>query len=670
MEPDFSGYATKAGLECADGLTIMPDAFKHQDKVTVPLVWQHGHDTPENVLGHMVLENRKDGVYGYGFFNDTATAENAKTLVQHKDITALSIWANKIVKRSKQVFHGAIKEVSLVLAGANPGALIDFVQIAHGDEVQTLDDEAIIYTGLTLEHETMPDPDKKNEDKKDEDKVEHADDGQSVQEVYDTLNDDQKKVVHFMVGAAMEATTSSSTEHADKTEEGDLNHKDKDGKNMTRNVFDQTKDKKDEKDGDTVLSHDALKEIVQSAKKGGSLKAAFEDYAIAHGIDNMEVMFPDAKAVSATPDFDKRRTEWVSTVLNGTKHSPFSRIKSLVADITFESARALGYIKGNLKKEEFFGVKSRSTTPTTIYKKQKLDRDDIIDITDFDVVTWMKGEMRLMLDEEVARAILIGDGRPVEDPANPGDPNPDKIVDPAGATAGAGIRSILADHDLYAATVTVASNATSTEWVDELVGAMRFYKGSGNPTFFTTLPYITAALLQRDTLGRRLYRNVSELAAEMGVSSIVAVEVMEDVPDVIGILVNLQDYTIGSDKGGDVSTFEDFDIDYNQNKYLIETRLSGGLTKIRSAVIVKKAASGDTLVTPNAPTFVPSTGVVTIVATTGVVYKNLDTGATLSTGAQTALAEGATLNVVATPASGYYLDNNVDDTWTFTRPTS
>jgi len=675
MGADFSGYVTKAGLKCSDGRTITPEAFKDMDGLTVPLVWQHGHNDPANVLGHTVLEARADGIYGYGYFNSTAQGKNAKTLVEHKDITKLSIYANSLLEKSKKVLHGVIREVSLVLAGANPGAEIDYVQVAHSDgDVETLEDEAIIYTGLTLEHEDQPEPksddagDKKDEDKKDEKQddskdstVEHASNSAdpTIQDVYDSLSDEQKDVVHYMIGAALEGANSSSANHSDKKDEGDLNHKE--GSEMTRNVFDQSdKTKEPEKH---VLSHEDVKGIVADAIKGGSLKAAVESYALKHGIENIDVMFPDAKAVSATPDFDKRRTEWVAGVINGAKHSPFSRVKNLVADLTFEDARAKGYIKGNLKKEEFFSVSKRVTTPATIYKKQSLDRDDIIDITDFDVVSWLKGEMRLMLDEELARAILIGDGRAVDDE--------DKIKDPVGSTEGAGIRSIANDDDLYAATITVNvldASSSPSEIVDAIVGAMRFYKGSGSPTFYTTLTTITSMMLQRDTLGRRLYRTQADLAAEMGVSSIVTVEVMEDEPTIVGILVNLNDYTLGADKGGDVAFFDDFDIDYNKYKYLLETRLSGALTKIRSAVVVRAAAATDTLVTPAAPTFVEATGVVTIVATTGVVYKNGVTGATLSTGAQTALAAGATLTVVATPTSGHYLANNVDDEWSFTRP--
>jgi hypothetical protein len=423
---------------------------------------------------------------------------------------------------------------------------------------------------------------------------------------------------------------------------------------MTRNVFEEENGgKKEEKH---VLTHDAITGIVEDARRIGSLKEAVEAYAFKHGIDNIEVLFPDARSVTDTPEFDQRRVEWVSGVINGTKHSPFSRIKSIVADLTLDEARAKGYIKGNLKKEEWFGVSKRTTTPSTVYKKQKLDRDDIIDITDFDVVMWLKAEMRLMLDEEIARAILIGDGRAVDDE--------DKIKDPQAAVDGAGIRSILHDHDLYAATVTVDDTATAPEMVDAIVTSMGLYKGSGSPTLYTTLVNLTRMLVHRDNDGHRMWRTPGELAAEMGVGNIVTVEVMEDEVDLIGIIVNLRDYTVGADKGGEINFFDDFDIDYNQYKYLYETRISGALTKIRSALIIRRAAAGGVLATPADPAFDGTT--VTVPTTTGIVYRNADTNAVLTTAAPVAVAPGATLRVRATPASGYYLANNVDDEWSFT----
>lgn len=658
MVPDFSGYATKAGLKCSDGRTIMPDAFKHQDKMTVPLVWQHGHNKPENVLGHAVLENRPDGVYTYAYFNSTPQGQNAKALVEHKDITQLSIYANQLIEKSKQVFHGMIKEVSLVIAGANPGAMIDQVMIQHADgDTELLDDAAIIYTGLTLEHQDMP----AEETEESEEVVEHASDDATLQDVYDSLDEDQKNLVHYMIGAALEQagakhsdTENDSTDNNSNAED-DLEHQE--GSDMSRNVFEQGKDTTET--SRVVLSHSDVKEIVDNAQKIGSFKAAVEEYALAHGITDIDMLFPDARNIQNTPEWDKRRTEWVAGVLSGTRHSPFSRIKTMSADITQDEARAKGYIKGTLKKEEWFGLAQRVTTPTTIYKKQKLDRDDIIDITDMDVVAWLKGEMRLMLEEEVARAILIGDGR------DPGDE--DKIQD--GTNSGVGIRPIANEHELYATTLYVNlddASSSMNEVVDAVISGRKFYKGTGMPTFYTTETVLSRFLLSRDTLGRRIYRTADELATELRVSSIVTVEVMESVPDLVGIIVNLQDYVVGADKGGEVNMFDDFDIDYNQYKYLIETRLSGALTKLKSALVIRKTAGTNVLVVPEEPGFVASTGVVTIPTVTGVVYKDV-ANATVAAGAKAAIAAGASVYYKAVPATGYYFADNASDEWTFTR---
>jgi hypothetical protein len=661
MEADFSGWATKAGLKCSDGRIITKKAFEHMDGVTVPLVWHHGHSSPDNVLGHVRLESRDEGVYCYGFFNDTPSGVNTKKIVQHGDINKLSIYANQLREVAKQVLHGMIREVSLVLSGANPGALIDFVAVSHSDDpndVTILDDEAIIHTGLEFEEIS----DDEDDDENDDDDVEHADADLTVEEIYDGMTDLEQNVVHFLVSEAVKAAKADIATHAEGTategtanDEGDLTHQE--GTTVT-NVFEQG-NKTQDRDPKYILKHDDVVSIVEVAKKGGSMKAAVEAYALAHGIDDIDLLFPEARLITDRPELDKRRTEWVATVLNGVKKTPFSRIKSIVADITHEAARAKGYIKGTLKKEEFFGLVKRVTTPTTVYKKQKLDRDDIIDITDFDVVAWLKFEMRIMLDEELARAILLGDGRAVDDE--------DKIKDPAGAAEGAGIRSIANDDDLYAVTVNVnVSDALSSynEVVDSIVGARRLYKGSGQPTFFTTEPVITAFMLLRDTTGRRLYRTLDELASELRVSAIVPVEAMEDDTTLLGIIVNLGDYTCGADKGGEVSMFDDFDIDYNQYKYLIEGRMSGALTKIRSALVLRSVASGAALVVPVSPTFVDN--VITPATTTGVTYKRADTNATVTTGAPITLTEGS-LTIYAVPASAsYYFANNADDEWTFT----
>jgi Caudovirus prohead serine protease len=661
VKPDFSGWATKANLKCTDGRTILPGAFAHQDQAQVPLVWQHGHNDPANVLGHAVLENRDEGVYTYGYFNDTESAKTAKQLLIHKDITALSIFANGLVEKAKQVSHGIIRELSLVMSGANPGALIDNIELQHGDgSMVTLEDEAVIYTGETLLHgdavvapgETPPAPEEGEEE------------GPTVKEVYDGMTDEQKEVVHMMVGAAVEHSgTNGNTPPPDDsaTHSASGGDNNEGARRMTRNVFEQ---QNPPQAGDKhTLSHDALRELMADATRRGSLREAVESYALQHGIDNLEVLFPDARNVTERPDFDARRMEWVKSVINGTRHSPFSRIKNIVADITHDEARARGYIKASFKKEEFFGLTSRVTTPATIYKKQKLDRDDIIDIVDFDVVAWMKGEMRLLLDEELARAILVGDGRAVDDE--------DKIKDPSGATEGAGIRSILNDHDLYAAKVSVNiddANSNPSEIVDAIILNMGLYKGSGSPVLYTTLPMLTKLLLAKDTLGRRLYRTASDLAAELQVSSIQTVEIMEQYTDLVGIIVNLNDYTVGADRGGDVAMFDDFDIDYNQYKYLLETRCSGALTKIRSALVVGKVDATDTLKTPTAPTFDPDTGEVDVPTQTGVSFRREDTGAVVS-GTTITLADGESVTIVAVPTAGnYFASSSAGQTsWTYTK---
>lgn len=582
-EHDFGGYATKAGLKCTDGRTITPQAFKHMDGQEIPLVWQHMKNDPKNVLGHAVLEARDDGMYAYGFFNDTENGQHARALLEHKDIKSLSIFANQLVEKSKQVLHGMIHEVSLVLSGANPGAKIDYVRVAHSDgSYDDMDDEAIIFTGLPIEFEHAAGD---GADEDDED-----DDGPTVREVYETLNDQQKDVVNYMIGAALESASASSMKQSsdtdddddeeDTTDEDDLTHQEGTN-NMTRNVFEQNGSAEQAR---ATLTHDQLSTIVDTAKEMGSFKEALLKHADEYGITDIDMLFPDARNVTQTPEFVKRRTEWVNTVITGTKHSPFSRIKSMHADITGDEARAKGYLKGNLKKEEFFGLAKRTTTPTTVYKKQKLDRDDMLDITDFDVVQWLWAEMRLMLDEEIASAVLFGDGREVEDP--------DHIQDPKGESSGPGIRSIANDHEFYAPVVTFDStdeNFSPDDLIDTVVEALADYEGSGSPTLFTTTRRMNSILLQKDSLGRRLYANRSEVAQLMGVSRIVDVpeSVMERAPDVAGIIVNLNDYTLGTDAGGQISKFDDFDIDYNQYKYLLEGRSSGALTKYRSAVVLK-----------------------------------------------------------------------------------
>jgi hypothetical protein len=668
MEADFSGYATKAGLKCSDGRTIMPDAFKHQDEMKVPLVWQHGHTDPENVLGHVILENRNDGVYAYGFFNESKKAEHAREAITHKDITMMSIWANDLIERSKRVLHGAIREVSLVLSGANPGALIENVTIRHsdGDEI-TLDDEAIITTGIVFEHagkegELVHQVDNLDAAKSDKAAGGTSGDEETIQDIYDSMNEKQKQVLHYMVGEAMMSGSGNDTashddlNKGDKADDGDKSDKNDDtnnekGNEMKHNVFDQT----DEKEKKNVLSSEDVEGIIHSATRSGSLKDAVEEYALAHGITDIDVLFPEAAALDTTPQFLQRRVEWVGSLLGAVRKSPFNRVKTLAADITLEEARAKGYVKGALKKEEFFGVTRRVTTPTTIYKKQELDRDDVVDITDFDVVVWLKGEMRLMLDEEIARAILMGDGR---DPSDA-----DKVNEQ-------NIRPIAKEHELFATTIEVNlgdANSSVQEVIDAVVRSRRHYKGTGMPTMFTSETMIANFLLLKDTLGRSLYPTLTEVASVLRVSSIVSVEAMEDDPTLVAVLVNPADYVVGATAGGQVSMFDDFDIDYNKQKYLIETRVCGALTRLKSALIIRQTGAADVAVVPNDPTFVEGTGVVTIVGTTHVVYKNADTGETLQTGAQTALDEGATLNVIAEAADGWFIADTSTAYWSFTR---
>lgn len=658
MEPDFGGYATKANLRCSDGRVIKPEAFQHMDGQTVPLVWQHGHNTPENVLGHAYLKSVEDGVYAFGFFNDTPQGQHVKKAVQHKDLNSLSIYANQLKEQNKVVSHGSIKEVSVVLSGANPGAKIDYVRIQHSsdpDDITELDDEAIIKHMGPID---LPGDD--DDDDGEENDVKHAEgDDTTVKDIYDSMTDEQKNVLHYMIGAALEEA-SGAAEHSDNDE--GIAHQE--GTDMARNVFEQAGTGTTEKPNAHVISHDDMQGIVKSAVKLGSLKDAVHNYAIAHGINDIEVLFPDAQNITSTPEFDKRRTEWVSGVLNGTRHTPFSRVKTMVADLTQDDARAKGYVKGNYKVEEWIGVSKRVTTPTTIYKKQKLDRDDILDITDFDVVAWLKGEMRLMLEEEIARAILIGDGRSALDD--------DKIADPIGASSGAGIRSIANDHELYVTTLNVNvddANSSYEEVVDRVMDGMEFYKGTGTPTFYTTIKHLNMFMKAKDLNGQRYYKNKTEVAQALGVRDVVTVEPMNEVSDLIGIIVNLDDYNIGADKGGQIALFDDFDIDYNAQKYLMETRMSGALVKIKSALVVRKVASDKVLATPMKPAFVSSTGVITIPTVTGVTYKDAG-GSTLSAGAQTALTAGSSAIVNAVPATGYYFANTAEDSWTFKRPAS
>jgi len=659
IEADFGGWATKAGLKCTDGRTIMRGAFEQMHHQQVPLVWQHGHSDAKNVLGHAVLEHRDEGVYAYAFFNDTEQGKNARTLVEHGDIKFLSIYANNLVEKAKNVMHGVIREVSLVLAGANPGATIDYVNIQHGDgSVFESEEEAVIHTGIALDH-ALHSPDEDDEDDED-DELEHADDDMTIQDVYDTLDEEQRNVVHYLIGVALEDAKTSAAHSATGTT---ITHEGGDG--MSRNVFDQNA--ASTKSGGSMkhaLTQDDVKGIFADAVKVGSIREAVNNYALQHGIENIDTLFPDAKMATGTIDLEKRRTEWVSSVLNGTRKTPFSRIKTFTADLTQDEARAKGYIKGNYKEEEWFGVSKRTTSPTTIYKKQKLDRDDMLDITDFDIVAFLKAEMRLMTEEEVARAILVGDGRA------PGDT--DKVKDPLGASDGVGVRSIVNDHELFVTTLNVNVNDADSSYeevVDAVMDGMEFYKGTGTPTLYTTVRELNKFLKAKDGMGRRYYANKSEVAQVLGVKDIQLVEPLNEHPDVIGIIVNLDDYNVGTDRGGELTMFEDFDIDYNQQKYLLETRLSGALVRPKSALVLKKTEASSVLATPQEPGFNATTGVITIPTVTGMTYEDSD-GTTLTAGAQTALAPGASETVTAVPDTGYHFANTAQDSWTFKRKSS
>ena len=566
---DFSGWATKNNLRCTDGRIIRQDAFKHNDGATVPLVWNHQHNDPHNVLGHALLENRKDGVYAYCTLNDTEQGRNVKELIKHGDVVSLSIYANKLRQNGGDVLHGDIKELSVVLAGANPGAFIDSI-IMHGE---ISDEEAVMYTGEPLslfhndldksEEDEVEDVEKKEDDE--EEVVEHSEKEneemakeKTIQDVIDEMTEEQRTVLYALVGMTAEGNDDAEDDE------------------MKQNVFDM-----DERNPENVLSHSDMTAIFADAKRTGSLK----DAVLAHGIEDIEILFPDAHNLNTPPEFIKREMDWVTKVMNGTHHTPFSRIKSMFANITEDEARAKGYIKGKMKKEEVFSLLKRTTTPTTIYKKQKLDRDDVIDIVDFDVVAWLKQEMRMMLNEEIARAVLVGDGRLNSDD--------DKINE-------LNIRPIWKDEDLYTVKYKMAVAADADEFeraktfIHSVIRSRKQYKGSGNPTMFMDENLLTDCLLLEDTNGRVIYESQEKLATALRVKEIVTVPVMENLSrtgdrdetlTLGGIMVNLKDYNIGADKGGAVSMFDDFDIDYNAQKYLIETRCSGALIKPYSAVV-------------------------------------------------------------------------------------
>lgn len=624
---DFAGYATKADVKCTDGAIIKPEAFVHQNGSTVPLVWQHLSEDHNNVLGHVDLEARPDGVYAYASFNDTPQGRNAKELVRHGDIRNLSIFARKVARRGADVVHGLITEVSLVYGGANPGAYIEKVNLVHGDDVIPIDDEIIIHTGVpfsigeaeifngtqeiveetvthqdsTPEEESAPEKSVDADEAESTEQIEHADKpigddtdkkeeakmadtkDKTVGDIFDELSEEQKNVVYYMIG---EAIKDAEADGADDDDEDDVKHYDqKDTFTMTRNVFETLTGAAASSQGTATLSHADQEAIFEDAKRSGSFKEAVLRHAATYGIENVELLFPDAKSIASRPEFVARRTDWVNDILTKSHHIPFSRIKTVFADITEDEARAKGYIKGALKKDEFFSLIRRITLPQTIYKKNALDRDDAVDITDFDVVAWLREEMRIMLDEEIAAAALVGDGRPTSDP--------DKIKSPAPEVDGPGIRAIAFDNAFYAPTLEVDPD---DDFVDAVVLAMVDYEGSGSPTLYTSPQQVAKMLLQKDTLGRRLYGSRQDLAASMGIGEI------RDIPasilargnkagkPLLGIVVNMQDYTFGAEAGGKTTAFEQFDIDYNKQKYLLEGRCSGTLTKYKSALVIRAAS--------------------------------------------------------------------------------
>ena len=611
---DFCGWASKNDLLCSDGRTIRRGAFASDDGKKVPMVYQHQHTSIDNVLGHAILENRAEGMYAYCYLNESDTGKMAKELVRHGDICAMSIYANKLKQIGNDVVHGEIKEVSLVLAAANPGAAIESVVLEHSDG--STEEEAIIYSGEDTQYKILSHAEsstqtssdktvndilnnmseaKKNvlyymlakvsetdEEAEDDDVIEdsdirHADvsGGRTIQDIFDTFTSDEKKVAFFLIGQAIKESGSMEQSDIpnidDESEENDT---------MKHNVFENNQINNDE----TVLSHAEIEEIFRDTKQYGTLK----NRALAHGITNIEYLFPDAKTVTPTPELIKRNDDWVSKVMGAVHRTPFSRIKSTAANLTEEDARAKGYMKGKLKKDEVFSLLKRTTEPTTIYKKQKLDRDDVVDITDFDVVAWIKSEMRMMLNEEIARAILIGDGRLTS--------SDDKIPEDH-------IRPVAFDSELYTVPieVTVAAQATDDDKAKAIIRSIikgrKEYKGSGNPVMYTTEDTLTDMLLMEDKMGRVVYDSVTKLATALRVSEIVTVPVMEGLKDsegnaIIAVIVNLADYNVGADRGGEVNMFDDFDIDYNAMKYLIETRCSGALTKPYSALAVKLKTAG------------------------------------------------------------------------------
>lgn len=646
VKPDFSGYATRAGVKCTDGRIIEPKAFMHNDGDTVPLVWQHGHNSPSNILGHAVLEHRDDGVYAYGFFNDSEKAMDAKEGVRHGDIRRMSIYANQLRETDNLVHSGVIREVSLVIAGANPGATIDNVTIQHSDDyVETVEDKAIIHSGETIKINDSED------DSVDPEETSTEESDKTIQDILNELTEEQLNVVEYLIGAGIESSANGEfDDEEDLTSEDDekvsssathsslINNQK--GTDMSHNLFENAGNP-DKSIAHKISDDDVAAIFHDAANSSKSLKASLEDYALSHGINNIEGLFPQHQLDGGVQVYD-RRNEWVDKVVNGVRKIPMTRIRTVVADMTPEEARAKGYVKGHEKVEQVFSWLKRETDATTIYKKQGIDRDDLLDITDFDVVSFFWTEMRGKLMEALAEAILIGDGRSAM--------HADKINEER-------IRPIASDIDFYAPKVTLPSNADPRDIVKSIIRSRKEYRGSGNPTLFTTTDFVTDLLLIEDRNQRRVYETMDALKSALRVSDIVEVEYFNQDPTVVGILVNLNDYTVGTNKGGEITKFEDFDIDYNKYKYLIETRVSGALTKPKSAIVIKREEGS--VATPQSPSFNSDTNTIMIPTTTGVIY-SIDGEAV--TGPVEILE---VTQVDASPAAGYYIPANTITSWTF-----
>ena len=608
---DFGGWATKNNIKCSDGRTILKDAFKQNDGQKVPLVWNHQHNDPSEVLGHALLENREEGVYAYCKFNNTESGQTAKSLVTNGDVDKLSIYANRLKTHMNNVMHGCIREVSLVLAGANPGAFIDTV-ISHGEDAEA-EEEGIIYTDEyieTIEHsddesDKKGETDMEDENKKVDEEKKDENNEKTIQEVFETLNEEQKNAVYAIVGQALEHSDDSEDESEDDSKdesEDDSENKDNDSEDnsennndegeedMKHNVFDN------DKNNDEVLQHsEILASAIQDAKKYGSLKESVIEHAAINNITDIGKLFPDATALNKEPIMIEKDQTWVGKIINTIKHTPFSRVKVTMGKMTEPQARAKGYIKGNKKTNIQMAALNRIVTPTTVYIKNEIDRDDVIDITDFDVVAWQKREMRKELDKELALAALLGDGRDISDN--------DKINEQ-------NIIPIIKDVDTFTIKYTItegvdykqANNSASNNdsftkgIIRAAIRSRKEYKGSGSPTFFTTEDYLTDMLLIEDQNGRRIYESLAQLALALRVKEIVTIPEMEQeaYKDIVGVIVNMADYTMGADKGGSVNMFDDFDIDYNQMKYLMETRCSGALTVPYSAIVLKKTVASNT----------------------------------------------------------------------------